>query len=385
MPAYISVLPQHPLIMYARLCRGFLYHDGSACPWARNLRISASVLIQTVTVKPAGGKSASMPPFGPGGHRHGAAAVCSDLCTFYVNICRARALRYDSQPRFSSVGLRYKNTIVGTSPPSHSALFPPISSTSPPSLPRSHNPTPHTLMSQQFRSVPRGPSRRPGQPSGRGGRGSSPSTRGRGSSGPSGEGSDFSATSSGGRPRGTGGRVRSGPPAAVFGQGQPLKQDERLADSELKQLVESFSCLKVKPEMPLRPGWGTLGQAGSLRTNFFSVKLPKDATFYEYEVSINPKAQAKGDRRHRIMQLVEQSPEFSPYVAHIAHDRSQRLVSTRKLPQPLDIPIKYLEEDQTNSPNPSRFTVEIKFREELNMSDLDRCVRTSLNLMRSYL
>ena len=160
----------------------------------------------------------------------------------------------------------------------------------------------------------------------------------------------------------------------MFAQGQPLKQDRRLADSELNQLVKSFSPLNVQPEMPLRPSWGTLGQAGSLLTNFFSVKLSKDATFYEYEVSISPKAQAKGDRRARIMQLVEQSPEFAPYVADVAHDQCQRLVSARKLPQPLDIPVKYLEEDQTNNPNPLRFMVEIKFREELNMSDLDRCV-----------
>ncbi|PIL34461.1 Argonaute [Ganoderma sinense ZZ0214-1] len=124
--------------------------------------------------------------------------------------------------------------------------------------------------------------------------------------------------------------------------------------------------------MPLRPGWGTRGQPGALRTNFFSVRLPRNATFYEYELSINPQAQAKGDRRFRIMQLVDQSPQFAPYVAQAAHDRSQRLVSVQRLPQPLDIPIVYLEEDQAHDPNPLNFTVEIKFLSELKMSDLDR-------------
>lgn len=126
--------------------------------------------------------------------------------------------------------------------------------------------------------------------------------------------------------------------------------------------------------MPLRPGWGKLGQPGSLRTNFFAVRLPRDATFYEYEIAINPKAQAKGDRRFRIMEIVEQSPQFSPYAAQAAHDRSQRLVSVRQLPQPLEIPVVYLEPDQAHDPNPLNFTVEIKFLSELKMSDLDRCV-----------
>ena len=126
--------------------------------------------------------------------------------------------------------------------------------------------------------------------------------------------------------------------------------------------------------MPLRPGWGRLGQPGVLRTNFFSVRLPANATFYEYEISINPKAQAKGDRRFRIMQIVEQSPQFAPYAAQAAHDRSQRLVSVQRLPQPLEIPIVYLEEDQTNDPNPLNFTVEIKLLSEMKMSDLDRYV-----------
>ncbi|KAI1794380.1 Piwi-domain-containing protein [Ganoderma leucocontextum] len=232
-------------------------------------------------------------------------------------------------------------------------------------------------MSQPLRSIRRGPGRRSGQPLRRGGRGSSPPTWGKGSPSPSARGTEFSGTTGGGGcPRGTGsahghnGGGR-GPPE-VFARGQPLKQDARLAKSELTQLVQSLSRLEAQPEMPLRSGWGKLGEPGALRTNFFSVSLPKGATFYEYEISISPKDQAKGDRRPRVIQLVEQSREFAPYVAHVAHDRNQRLVSARKLPQPLDVPIEYLEEDQPNHPNPLRLTAEIKFLSELKMSDLDR-------------
>ena len=140
--------------------------------------------------------------------------------------------------------------------------------------------------------------------------------------------------------------------------------------NELDGLVQSFRRLQVQPEMPLRPGWGQLGKAGVVRANFFAVKLPPKATYYEYEIAISPKAQAKGDRRARIMQLVEESPQFSQYVRHVAHDRTQRMVSAQKLPQPLEIPIRYREEDQQDDPNALTFTVEIKFLGELNTSTL---------------
>ena len=145
--------------------------------------------------------------------------------------------------------------------------------------------------------------------------------------------------------------------------------------NELDQLVSSFKGLKVtKPEMPLRPGWGQLGRAGVVRTNFFAVTMPPNATYHEYEIAISPKGQARTDRRARIMEIVEQSPQFAPYVPHVAHDRSQRMVSAQQLPQPLEIPVRYLEEDQADDPKALNFTVEIKFIKELNTSTLVKCV-----------
>ncbi|KAH9850924.1 Piwi-domain-containing protein [Lenzites betulinus] len=123
--------------------------------------------------------------------------------------------------------------------------------------------------------------------------------------------------------------------------------------------------------MPLRPGWGTLGRPGQLRTNFFAVRLPKNATYYEYEIEISPKAQAKGDRRYRIMELVEQDAAFADFRTHVAHDRSQRLVSARELPQPLSISVRYLEVDQEDNPNAQTFTVDIKHKRQMSMSTLN--------------
>ncbi|CDO74313.1 hypothetical protein BN946_scf184800.g2 [Trametes cinnabarina] len=236
------------------------------------------------------------------------------------------------------------------------------------------------------RQQPRGSFRGRGPSSGQGpggsGRGSSPH-RGRGSPAPSASGADsgFGARGGppgGGRPpqgagfrgRGSAGS-RGGPPAPaqVFAAGQPATQDRRI--SELDQLVRSFGLIKLQPDMPLRPGWGTLGRPTPLRTNFFAVKLPKDAVIYEYEIEITPQAQAKGDRRPRILELVEQSAVFSPFVQHIAHDRSQRLVSAKELPQPLEVNVRYLEVDQNDDPNALTFTVEVKFKRELRTSALN--------------
>ena len=123
--------------------------------------------------------------------------------------------------------------------------------------------------------------------------------------------------------------------------------------------------------MPLRPGWGTLGVPGVVRANFFAVNVPKDAVYYDYEIAISPENQAKRDRRARIMQLVERSAEFRPHVAYIAHDSAQRLVSARKLPQPLKISVRYLEEDGDEDPNPLMFDVEIKYlNKELHTKQL---------------
>ena len=148
--------------------------------------------------------------------------------------------------------------------------------------------------------------------------------------------------------------------------------------------MQRFAPFKGQPVMPLRPGWGMIGQPGAVRTNFFAVQVPPEAVFFEYEVVISSEEHVmiKGDRRARVMQLVEQAPEFAPYVAHIAHDRSQRLISAQKLPQPLEVPIKYREEGRTDNPNPLKLAVEFKFLSELKMADLDRCVRRPFSVYR---
>ncbi|KAL6303624.1 Piwi-domain-containing protein [Sparassis latifolia] len=123
--------------------------------------------------------------------------------------------------------------------------------------------------------------------------------------------------------------------------------------------------------MPVRPGWGTLGMETKVRVNFFAVKVTKNIV-YDYDVSITPKAQAGAERKARIFEILESNPLYAPHVRYVAHDRSQRLVSAMKLPQPLSITVPYVEEGATAPrPNALVFTVEIKLTRELDMRELN--------------
>ncbi|KAI0919501.1 hypothetical protein AcV5_001553 [Taiwanofungus camphoratus] len=188
-----------------------------------------------------------------------------------------------------------------------------------------------------------------GQGQGQGPRGGSP--------GPSGRG-------------GGGSRGGSGAPAQVFAAGRPAVIDERLSTSD--QLITTFRRMGVRDEMPFRPGWGTLGRPVTLRANFFAVTVTK-GVLYDYEVSISPKDKARTDRKERIFQLLENHAQFAPHVGYTAHDRNQRLVSAKKLPQLISIPIRLVEEGETAPrDNVLEFTVDIKFVRELNTNQLTR-------------
>ncbi|GJE99955.1 Piwi-domain-containing protein [Phanerochaete sordida] len=126
--------------------------------------------------------------------------------------------------------------------------------------------------------------------------------------------------------------------------------------------------------MPLRPGFGTKGQPQTLRANFFALRLPKDLTIHDYEVVITgqPKEDVRRARKARIFDLLESSPECAPFRDHIAHDKSARLVSAKKLPQPFQVAILFFEE---GAPAPGNnapvYTVEVKYIRTLNKREID--------------
>ncbi|KAG6828038.1 hypothetical protein H0H87_003026, partial [Tephrocybe sp. NHM501043] len=220
----------------------------------------------------------------------------------------------------------------------------------------------------------------PGGPPGRGGRGYTPQTSdsygsGRASpsfrGGPPGRGSHSGAFESRGRGAPPGGAFRGsrGGGPVIYAESAPANIPSRLDDKSHASLIKSFKSLKVIPDRPLRPGFGTLGNPITLRANFFPVTLAK-GPIYDYVVEISPTTDIKRIRG-RLFELMERSPACAQHLPYIAHDRSQRLVSIKKLPQPLDIQVPFFEDPDT-APRPGAkvYIMSIKFERELKPDSL---------------
>jgi len=209
---------------------------------------------------------------------------------------------------------------------------------------------------------------RGGSPSGRG----SPDTRGRG--GPPGGRGSPDIRGRGGPPRGGfGGGGRGGAPGGVFQPGQP-PLDSRLTDNSEDALVASLKSLTLTSnELPLRPGFGTVGRPIKLRANFFPVKVPKGPLF-EYDVSISPVAGTAIRRvKRRIFQLAEQSPDWATQGLRgaVAHDHSSKLISSKLLAQPLSIRVPFYDEDEDGpKAGGKEYTLTIEFIQNIDTSAL---------------
>lgn len=211
----------------------------------------------------------------------------------------------------------------------------------------------------------------------RGSRGSSPAPgdRGRGGGYRGGDFNrgrgDFRGGPSGGGFRGRG---RGGPPppplVSLGGPRQSAEEQARIV--ELEKSIVRFREVPPSEEHPLRPGFGTLGTKILLRANFFQVQFKKGLIIYDYDVKITP-ATGIARLKARIFELLERKPEFQKFKPFIAHDRSQRLVCPRELPQPLSFDITYVEEEETEPrPNAKTYTVEITKTGELHTEEMNK-------------
>lgn len=160
------------------------------------------------------------------------------------------------------------------------------------------------------------------------------------------------------------------------------------------QLVAALSGLRLQDtDLPTRPGFGTVGTAIKLRTNFFPVRVPKGPLF-EYDIAISPSVTAKHLKR-RIFQLAEITNDWqnAGMGGTVAHDHSAKLISARALPQPLVITVPFTDEEDDNIPSqpaaakpkggkkggkktnqPKEYVLTIKFVQELETESLVRYV-----------
>ena len=156
----------------------------------------------------------------------------------------------------------------------------------------------------------------------------------------------------------------------IYREDIPARLPPQLQPAVLQQLVDDFAVLDVRsPKRPLCPGYGTLGTEINLRTNYFPMDLPNQPIF-SYNVTIVPKADTT--KTARIFQLLEQNSS----VSHpIAHDRSQRLVSPKMLPQPLNVAVPFYDDHETGpGPYAKTYHVSITFDREFDPNELTRCI-----------
>ena len=213
------------------------------------------------------------------------------------------------------------------------------------------------------RGSPRGSSPAPSGDRGRGG-----GFRGRGDfrGGPPRGGGD-----GGYRGRGRGGGGPPPPPLASLGAARQ-SAEEQVRITELEKSIVRFKELPHSDAHPLRPGFGSLGAKIFLRANFFQIRFKKGLVIHDYDVKITPST-AIGRLKGRIFELLEQKPEFQKFKPFIAHDRSQRMVCPRALPQPLSFDITYIEEEETNPrPNAKTYTIEITKTGELHTDEMTK-------------
>jgi len=128
-------------------------------------------------------------------------------------------------------------------------------------------------------------------------------------------------------------------------------------------------------ELPVRPGYGTLGRAIKLRANYFPVQLPK-GPLYEYDIAVTPKAKELPKRlKRRIFQLAEQSPDWTSkgLKGFVAHDHSAKLIAAKLLPQPLSIDVLFYDEDeQPPATGGKHYVLEITYIQPLDTGNLVR-------------
>ncbi|KDQ20590.1 hypothetical protein BOTBODRAFT_169326 [Botryobasidium botryosum FD-172 SS1] len=135
--------------------------------------------------------------------------------------------------------------------------------------------------------------------------------------------------------------------------------DPRLQGNGQDDLIESLKTVPARiGAFPARRGWGTAGTPVTLRVNYFPVTFPD--TIYEYNIGIEPSVAPGASQRRRILQLLEEHPEFSSYVTHVAHDYDAKLYSSQPLRHATVIQLKYYEEGEVGPSDRSKaYTVTI--------------------------
>ncbi|KAG1743891.1 hypothetical protein EDB19DRAFT_1827261 [Suillus lakei] len=131
------------------------------------------------------------------------------------------------------------------------------------------------------------------------------------------------------------------------------------------------SGLLKEYEQPIYPGFGTHGEPVTLVANF-TVKII-NSLIYMYYVKVEATRNAK-DIQHCLLLLLEQTnnQNWQSVKSFVAFEGREMLVSAKKLPQPMQICVRFFKEGQMPGPNLPEYTISIELLHKWEIGELKK-------------
>ncbi|KAI8962950.1 Piwi-domain-containing protein [Daldinia sp. FL1419] len=121
---------------------------------------------------------------------------------------------------------------------------------------------------------------------------------------------------------------------------------------------------------PSRPGYGTKGVGTVLQANYFELIANGSKKLYQYEISFKDKErQPKGKKLARVIKLLLDGDEFKKPLG-VVTDFANTLISHEELRKESVTVSYYDERDAQRGSNTVNYTIGIKYKETLSVSDL---------------
>ncbi|KAG9192783.1 hypothetical protein G6011_11517 [Alternaria panax] len=177
-----------------------------------------------------------------------------------------------------------------------------------------------------------------------------------------------------------GGRGGYGGPSGGGQQGIQVFSNPQVQDPKVARVEDALhpigkkgldlSTLKLSEGNPSRPGYGTRGLKVELTANYIELLPPSNMVLYRYDVDVQP--EATGRKRHRIVELLLQTPEMSAHNADIATDFRATLVSKTKFKHEDDIFETQLRWDGEDEPaaNAAVYKIRVRYTKALSIGEL---------------
>ena len=135
--------------------------------------------------------------------------------------------------------------------------------------------------------------------------------------------------------------------------------------------------LSDKPQMPYRPGYGTLGTKVILRTNYFQVMLSdKDLQLFRYAVEVVPEPGPARKRKRAFELFIQNAPFLTSLRPAVATDNRATIITTEKLKLGSDDRASYIlpyyeaDEEGPDPQRPVNLTFKIQYVKALSVQEL---------------